>query len=100
MAILNRPVESARQTDTPLVRVMASGLAHRNDTAKALEVAAQREVPVLKEERLTILDTIITLAPLLGLLGTVTGILSAPSASCRRLALANLTPSPAASPKR
>ena len=66
--------ESARQTDAPLVRVMASGLAHRNDATKALEVAAQKEVPVLKQ-RLTILDTIITLAPLLGLLGTVTGMI-------------------------
>jgi biopolymer transport protein ExbB len=33
-----------------------------------LEVAAQAEIPVLKK-RLTILDTIITLAPLLGLPG-------------------------------
>jgi biopolymer transport protein ExbB len=58
-----------------LVRVLASGLAHRNPSvAKALEVAAQKEVPVLKQ-RLTILDTIITLAPLLGLLGTVTGMI-------------------------
>jgi len=69
---VNTASASARHTDAPLVRVMASGLAHRNDTTKALEVAAQREVPVLKQ-RLTILDTIITLAPLLGLLGTVTG---------------------------
>jgi len=43
--------------------------------AKALEVAAQAEIPVLKK-RLTILDTIITLAPLLGLLGTITGMIS------------------------
>lgn len=71
---LNKANESARQTDAPLVRVMASGLAHLNDATKALEAAAQREVPVLKQ-RLTILDTIITLAPLLGLLGTVTGMI-------------------------
>lgn len=71
---LNKAAESARQTDSPMVRVLASGLTHRNVMAKALEVAAQREIPVLKQ-RLTILDTIITLAPLLGLLGTVTGMI-------------------------
>ena len=72
---LSKAADSARQTDSPLVRVMASGLAHRNPSVtQALEVAAQREVPVLKQ-RLTILDTIITLAPLLGLLGTVTGMI-------------------------
>lgn len=63
------------QADTALGRVLTSGLAHRNPSiTKALEVAAQKEVPVLKQ-RLTILDTIITLAPLLGLLGTVTGMI-------------------------
>jgi biopolymer transport protein ExbB len=71
---LNRAAESARQADLPLMRVLASGLIHRNAMTKALEVAAQREIPVLKQ-RLTILDTIITLAPLLGLLGTVTGMI-------------------------
>ena len=61
--------------DSPLARVLVSGLAHRTPAlAKALEVAAQKEVPVLKR-RLTILDTIITLAPLLGLLGTITGMI-------------------------
>jgi biopolymer transport protein ExbB len=40
-----------------------------------MEVAAQGEMPILKR-RLVILDTIITLAPLLGLLGTITGMIS------------------------
>jgi len=71
---LSRAAESTQQADAPLVRVIASGIAHRNAVTKALEVAAQKEVPVLKR-RLTILDTIITLAPLLGLLGTVTGMI-------------------------
>lgn len=71
---LSKAAELTRQADVPLVRVMASGLTHRNAITKALEVAAQKEVPVLKL-RLTILDTIITLAPLLGLLGTVTGMI-------------------------
>ncbi|HVO93794.1 MAG TPA: MotA/TolQ/ExbB proton channel family protein [Terriglobales bacterium] len=72
---LTRAVEVGRAAESPLTRVLLSGLAHKNPSAaKALEVAAQKEIPVLKK-RLTILDTIITLAPLLGLLGTVTGMI-------------------------
>ncbi len=64
-----------RAIESPLGRVLASGLAHCNPSlTKALEVAAQKEVPLLKQ-KLVILDTIITLAPLLGLLGTVTGMI-------------------------
>jgi biopolymer transport protein ExbB len=55
--------------------VLSAGLAHRNPApAMAMEAAAQREIPVLKS-RLGALDTIITLAPLLGLLGTVVGMI-------------------------
>jgi biopolymer transport protein ExbB len=59
----------------PIARVLAAGLAHRNPSpAKAMEAAAQAEIPLLKR-RLGILDTIVTLAPLLGLLGTVVGMI-------------------------
>jgi biopolymer transport protein ExbB len=59
----------------PGTRVLVAGLRHRNPSVtKALEVAAQAEVPLLKS-RLTVLDTIVTLAPLLGLLGTVIGMI-------------------------
>src|SRR5262245_30578570 len=72
---VDKAQQLGRQTNSPLARVLTTGLAHRNPSlTKALEVAAQKEVPVLKK-RLTILDTIITLAPLLGLLGTVTGMI-------------------------
>lgn len=72
---ITKAADLARQSDSPLARVLASGLAHRNPSlAKALEVAAQREIPALKR-RLAILDTIVTLAPLLGLLGTITGMI-------------------------
>jgi biopolymer transport protein ExbB len=72
-----KAAELGRVADSPLARVLAAGLAHRNPSlTKALEVAAQKEITVLKR-RLTILDTIITLAPLLGLLGTVVGMIGA-----------------------
>ncbi len=70
-----RAVELGRSAASPVMRVLTAGITHRNPSlSKSLEVAAQKEVPVIKQ-RLTILDTIITLAPLLGLLGTVTGMI-------------------------
>jgi len=64
-----------KTSSQPIARVLAAGIAHRNPTpAKAMEAAAQAEIPVLKS-RLGVLDTIVTLAPLLGLLGTVVGMI-------------------------
>src|SRR5262245_30579845 len=72
----SKAVALGGKLDLPAARVLTAGLVHRNPSlTKALEVAAQAEIPVLKK-RLTILDTIITLAPLLGLLGTITGMIS------------------------
>ncbi len=59
----------------PVVRVLHCGLVHRNyDLTSALEMAAAAELR-RSERFLAILDTIITLAPLLGILGTVVGII-------------------------
>jgi len=64
-----------KNSPQPIARVLAAGIAHHNPApAKAMEAAAQGEIPVLKS-RLGILDTIVTLAPLLGLLGTVVGMI-------------------------
>ncbi len=65
---------SAESTD-PVVRVIHAGITHRNASLQgAIQAAAGVE---LKQAGrfLTAMDTIITLAPLLGLLGTVTGIM-------------------------
>jgi len=73
---INEALSQGQGSSLPAVRVLAAGLAHRNPSySKAMEVAAQGELPILKN-RLVILDTIITLAPLLGLLGTITGMIS------------------------
>lgn len=57
------------------VRVLVSGIVHREfSMSKAMEVAAIEEV-VKMRRGMGILDTMITVAPLLGILGTVTGII-------------------------
>jgi biopolymer transport protein ExbB len=56
-------------------RILTAGLAHRNyGLAQSLEAAAAHEIEKMKRS-LSVLDTIITLAPLLGILGTVSGII-------------------------
>jgi biopolymer transport protein ExbB len=62
---------------SPVARVLAAGIRDREPSAAlAMEAAAQAELAQLKRG-LPVLDTIITLAPLLGLLGTVTGMIGA-----------------------
>jgi biopolymer transport protein ExbB len=62
---------------SPVARVLAAGIRHRNPAATlAMEAAARTETARLRRF-LPILDTVITLSPLLGLLGTVTGMISA-----------------------
>jgi len=61
----------------PLGRVLAAGLRHRNPSpGAAMQAAALAELPRLRRY-LPVLDTIVTMAPLLGLLGTVTGMIGA-----------------------
>ena len=62
---------------SPAARVLAAGIEHRNPAATlAMETAARLEIARLKRF-LPVLDTIVTLSPLLGLLGTVTGMIAA-----------------------
>ncbi len=56
-------------------RILSNGLSHRNyGLAQSLEAAAMFEIEKMKRY-LSVLDTIITAAPLLGILGTVSGII-------------------------
>ena len=68
-------IREGEASKSPLVRILASGLAHRNyGLVQSLEAAAMAEIEKMKRN-LAVLDTIVTLAPLLGILGTVTGII-------------------------
>lgn len=65
---------SADATD-PLLRTMNRGLRHQHVSVRgALDMAIDEEMDGASRS-LVVLDTVITLAPLLGLLGTVTGIM-------------------------
>jgi len=65
----------AARTPAASCRIIAEGLRQRDIALRdALTAAAEREVSSLRHG-LSVLDTIITLAPLLGILGTVTGII-------------------------
>lgn len=68
-------VQVGQATRDPVARVLTYGLLHRDKSVSdALLRAANRELARFNRG-LSILDTIITLAPLLGLLGTVTGMI-------------------------
>ncbi len=58
----------------PVVKVLKAGLGYRRDPLKAMEVAGLSEISTMKRG-LTVLETIITLSPLLGLLGTIIGMI-------------------------
>lgn len=67
----------ARKSTDPIARVLAEGLAHRDRSLRdAMASAAGRALRPFARG-LVFLDTAITLAPLLGLLGTVTGLIRA-----------------------
>ena len=67
----------ARDGRDAAVRMLGAGLAsRRHGLTEGMEVAAAEEVDGQKRG-LGILDTIITLSPLLGIFGTVTGIIQA-----------------------
>jgi len=65
----------AEQHGAPLLKVLAAGVLERQaDPAQAMEAVGIEQVTSMKRG-LIALDTIITLAPLLGLLGTIIGMI-------------------------
>jgi biopolymer transport protein ExbB len=72
--------EAARLGDEcwdPVVQVLSAGLQHRRESASSAILRKANQILKSYNRGLSILDTIITLAPLFGLLGTVTGMIRA-----------------------
>lgn len=81
VALEDSDVETARKISTdsgdPVVRMIHRGLNHVHTSLEgALQLAAGIELK-RAGRFLTVMDTLVTLAPLLGLLGTVTGLMRA-----------------------
>jgi biopolymer transport protein ExbB len=74
---LPQAMQAASASRQPVARVLGAGIAAKHlSPGSAMQAAAQAEVSQARRY-LPILDTVITLAPLLGLLGTITGMISA-----------------------
>ncbi len=68
--------EITQGSEDHVIRVLTVGILHRDyDMTKAMEAEAQHIVKKMSQF-MTILDTMITVTPLLGILGTVLGIIS------------------------
>ena len=74
---LEKASKLAEDSSDPRLRVVWQGLNNQHDSMQgALQLAAAVEIQ-RASRFLVVMDTIVTLAPLLGLLGTVTGIMRA-----------------------
>jgi biopolymer transport protein ExbB len=67
-----------REKLTPVTSVIATGISHFSNPTEEMELAmknqAEEWMPLL-EKRIEVIDTVITAAPLMGLLGTITGMM-------------------------
>lgn len=68
-----------REFSNPVAAVLTAGIEHFSNPVSEMELAmknrAEEWVPLL-EKRIEVLDTVITAAPLMGLLGTITGMMA------------------------
>lgn len=65
-----------RKNEGAVYSMLLSGIAHAEySSTKAMEAVALEEIKAMRRG-MPILDTVITIAPMLGILGTVTGIIS------------------------
>ncbi|MGH7738589.1 MAG: MotA/TolQ/ExbB proton channel family protein [bacterium] len=75
---LSGAIELCGNGEIPVAAVLKTGLTHFQSSTEEMEIAMRNEaeswLPLL-EQRIHFLDTIITIAPLMGLLGTILGMM-------------------------
>lgn len=74
LTIIDQAPGAEKGSPLPLMRVLFAGITHLSDPEGAMEAAGIAELSLMKRG-LVALDTIITLSPLLGLLGTIIGMI-------------------------
>lgn len=74
LTIINQAPGADKGTPLPIMRVLSAGITHRSDPEGAMSAAGVAELSLMKRG-LVALDTIITASPLLGLLGTIIGMI-------------------------
>jgi len=68
-------LDVAKQSSLPLIKVMVVGISNPSMPVKAMEAAGIIELSTMRRG-LPVLDTVVTLSPLLGLLGTIIGMMN------------------------
>ena len=72
---LNEAIKTCRQSNDPISKILLEGIKNYDyNFISALEALATNEINTMKKY-MVILDTIITLSPLLGIFGTVLGVI-------------------------
>lgn len=75
---MSKAEASCKNLKTPVGSVMMAGIEHFDNPIEEMELSMKNQaeawVPLL-ERRIEIIDTVITAAPLMGLLGTITGMM-------------------------
>ncbi len=72
---LNEAIKACKETEDTIAKILLEGFKNYNyNFVNALEATATNEINIMKKY-MVILDTVITLAPLLGIFGTVVGII-------------------------